>query len=163
MPRVGWFVVGFLLIAAVVGGWLNARGPFDTHPALAYDQFLADFGAGRVEQIVQWRDQLEVTEQGALRSVVVPADRDLPADLSQARATGGVGITYAGLPDAWLGSMTPWIPGLMALAALLIWVTAIVRSRRSTTGSAPQVGSDPGSSPVATGIPERDQSLYEPS
>jgi hypothetical protein len=147
MPRARWFVVGFLLIAAVVGGLLNQRGPFDVHPALAYDQFLVDFQAGRVDQIVQWRDQLEVTDQGALRSVVVPADRDLPADLGQARAAGGVGINYSGLPDEWLGRMTPWMPALLALAAVLIWVTAIVRSRRMTSGS----GSDrsAGLQPVA--------------
>jgi hypothetical protein len=135
MPPARWLVVGFLLIAVVVGGLLNARGPFDAHPALAYGQFLADFQAGKVEQTVQWRNQLEVTEQGALRSVVVPANRDLPADLAQARAAGGVGINYAGLPDAWLGVMTPWIPVLLASAALLIWVTAIVRSRRRASGS----------------------------
>jgi hypothetical protein len=135
MPRARWFVVGFLLIASVVGGLLNARGPFDAHPALAYDQFLAGFQASRVDQIVKWRDQLEVTEDGALLSVVVPADRDLPADLAKARAAGGVGINYAGVPDAWLGVMTPWIPGLLALAALVIWVTAILRSRRLASGS----------------------------
>jgi hypothetical protein len=136
MPRARWFVVGFLLIAAVVGGVLNARGPFDTHPALGYDQFLADFQAGKVEQIAQWRDQLEVTEQGALRSVVVPADRDLQADLGRARVAGGVGISFVGVPDAWLGTMTPWIPLLLALAAVLIWATAIVRSRRVASRSA---------------------------
>lgn len=97
-------------------------------PRSPYDQFLANVQAGRVEQIVQWRNQLEVTEQGGLRSVVVPADRDLFADLGQARAAGGVGISYAGLPDDWLGTMTPWIPVLIVLAALLIWVTAIVRT-----------------------------------
>src|SRR3990172_3541879 len=84
MPRARWFVVGFLLVAAVVGGVLNERGPFGAHSALAYDQFLADFQAGKVEQIVQWRDQLEVTEQGAMLSVVVPPERDLRADLGQA-------------------------------------------------------------------------------
>jgi hypothetical protein len=135
MPRVRWFVVGFLLIAAVIGGVLNARGPFDDHPALVYDQFLADFQAGGIEQIVQWRDHLEVTEQGTLLSVVVPADRDLPADLARARAAGGVGISYSRLPDAWLSVMTPWIPVLLSLAALLIWATAIMRSRRLALGS----------------------------
>jgi hypothetical protein len=138
MPHARWFVVGFLLIAAVVGGFLNARGPFDAHPALAYEQFLTDFETGSVGQIVQWRNQLEVTDRGAFRSVVVPADRDLLADLAQARAAGGVGINYSALPDAWLATMTPWIAVLLALAALVIWVTAIVRSRRlaSATGRA---------------------------
>lgn len=137
MPRARWFIVGFLLIAAVVGGMLNARGPFDAHPALAYDQFLADFQAGNVEQIVQWRDRLEVTEQGALFSVGVPAERDLPADLAQARRAGGVAINFAVLPDAWLGVMTPWVPVVLALAAVLIWVTAIARNRRAASGSSP--------------------------
>lgn len=136
MPRARWFVVGFLLIAAVAGGLLNARGPFGSHPALAYDQFLADFQAGKVEQITQWRDQLEVNEQGVLLLVVVPADRDLQSDLGQARVAGGVGLALASVPDAWLGAMTPWVPLLLALAAVLIWATAIARSRRAASGSA---------------------------
>jgi peptidoglycan/LPS O-acetylase OafA/YrhL len=135
MPRARWFVVGFLVVAAVVGALLNARGPFAAHQPLAYDQFLADFQAGRVEQIATWRDQLEVADQGTLRSVVVPANRDLPADLAAARAAGGVGLNYTALPDAWLTTMTPWIPVLLAVAALLIWVTAIVRNRRVMPGS----------------------------
>lgn len=137
MPRARWFVIGFLLVAAVLGGLLNARGPFDAHPAIAYDEFLADFQAGRVEQIVQWRSQLEVTEGATLLSVVVPTDRDLPADLAHARVAGGVGISYARLPDAWLGVMTPWVPVMLALAAVLIWGSATLRNRRSASGSGP--------------------------
>lgn len=144
MPRARWFVVAFLLFAAVIGGLLNARGPFDTHPSVAYDQFLADFQAGKVERIVQWQDRLEVTEQGALISVDVPADRDLPADLAQALRASGVGISYSRLPDAWLGTMTPWFPVVLALAAVLIWATAIVRSRRASR-------SGPAGSPRPTG------------
>jgi peptidoglycan/LPS O-acetylase OafA/YrhL len=135
MPRARWFVIGFLLIAAVVGGLLNARGPFDPHQPLAYDQFLADFQAGQVGQISQWRDQLEVTDQGALRSVVVPADHDLWSDIGQARWAGGVGISYAAIPDEWLGLMTPWVPLLLALGGFLLWVTAIARNRRLASGS----------------------------
>lgn len=137
MPRARWFVVGFLLIATVVGGLVNARGPFDAHPTLAYDQFIAAFQGGGVKRIVQWRDQLEVTEQGALRSVVVPPERDLAADLAQSRWAGGVGINHATLPDAWLGVMTPWVPFLLALVALLIWVSAVARSRRAASGAGP--------------------------
>jgi hypothetical protein len=136
MPRARWFVVGYLLVAAVVGGVLNERGPFGAHPALAYDQFLADFQAGKVERIVQWRDQLEVTEQGAMHSVVVPLERDLQADLGQARRASGVGISYTRLADQWLGLMTPWVPFLIAVAAILIWATAIARIRRSGFSSA---------------------------
>ncbi len=136
MLRARWFVVGFLLIAAVVGGLLTARGPFDAHPALTYEQFLADVQAGRVGQITQWRDQLEVTDQGTLRSVLVPADRDVQSDLARASWAGGVGISYAGLPDDWLGALTPWVPLLLALAAALIWASAIVRNRRAASGSA---------------------------
>jgi hypothetical protein len=135
MPRARWSVVGFLLIAAVVGALLNARGPFDSHPPLAYDRFLADFQAGKVVQIVQWRDRLEVIAEGTLRSVVVPAERDLPGDLARARSAGGVGMSYSSLPDAWLGAVTPWIPLLLALGGSLIWATAIVRSRRAASGS----------------------------
>lgn len=137
MPRSRSLIVGFLLIAAAVGGLLNARGPFDAHTDLAYDQFLTDFQAGNVEQIVQWRDRLEVTEQGALFSVGVPAQRDLPADLAQARHAGGVAINFAVLPDAWLGVMTPWVPVVLALASVLIWVAAMARNRRAASESSP--------------------------
>jgi hypothetical protein len=140
MPRSRWLLVGFLLVAAVVGGLLNARGPFDAHPALAYDQFLADFQVGQVGQIVQWRDELEVTEQAGLQLVTVPPERDLAADLAQARVAGGVGISYAGLPDSWLVPMTPWVPFLLALAAILIWVTAIMRSGRFGSQAGPSGG-----------------------
>jgi hypothetical protein len=85
MPRARWVVPGFLVVAALVGGVLNARGPFAEHPALAYTQFLADFEAGRVGQIVQWQDQLEITEDDQLLTVVVPPDADLFGDLTRAR------------------------------------------------------------------------------
>ena len=52
MPRARWFVVGFLFAAALVGGVLNERGPFGQHPSLSYTQFLADFQAGDVKQII---------------------------------------------------------------------------------------------------------------
>jgi hypothetical protein len=52
---------------------------------------------------------------------------------------------YTRLPDAWLVVMTPWVPFLLALAAVLIWVTAIARHwrQRSRTG--------PAASPQAAG------------
>jgi hypothetical protein len=138
MPRTRWFVAGFLLMALAIGGVLNARGPFDSHSSLGYDQFLADFQAGKVEQIVQWRDQLEVTEGATLFSVAVPAPRDLAADLALARRAGGVALDHSRLPDAWLGTTTPWVPFLLALAAVLIALTASGRSRRgSSLGSPP--------------------------
>ena len=62
MPRTRWIVIGGVLAVGIIGGALNARGPFAAHPSLAYPQFLADFQAGRVDQMAQWRDQLEVTE-----------------------------------------------------------------------------------------------------
>ena len=143
MPRSRWLLAGFLVVATVVSGLLNARGPFDAHPALAYDQFLADFQAGEVEQIVQWQDQLEVTEQHALRSVTVPPDRDLTADLALARVAGGVGLSYARLPDSWLIPMTPWVALLITLAAVVIWVTSVTRSRRLRPEAGPNGSAQP--------------------
>ncbi len=46
-------------------------------------------------------------------------------------------FAYSRLPDAWLGIMTPWLPFLVALAAVLIWATAIVRNRREALGTRP--------------------------
>ena len=131
MPRARWVVIGFVVVTALIGGVLNARGPFAPHPALAYPQFLADFEAGRVERIVQWQDRLEVTEGGRHLAVVVPPEVDLHADLVQARRAGGVGISFGHIPDAWLGLLTPWIPVLIVLAAVLIWTTGIARNRRA--------------------------------
>jgi hypothetical protein len=135
MPRARWFVVGFLLTAGLVGGVLNERGPFDQPPSLSYTQFLADSQAGDVEQIVQWRDRLEVTEADQLLLVTVPPDRDLTADLAHARLAGNAGISWAHIPDAWLSLFTPWVPFLILVAAALIWVTGIVRNRRAGSGS----------------------------
>jgi hypothetical protein len=143
MPRARWFVIGFLLVVAVAGGVLNERGPFAAHPTLAYDQFLVDFEAGRIEQIVRWRDQLEVTDQGALRSVVVPAGRDLPADLAAARRAGGVGLEYAVVPDAWFGLITPYAAGVIAIAGLLLWASAVLRDRHFRQGRSPRGEAQP--------------------
>lgn len=141
MPRARWWVVAVLVLA--VGSALNERGPFAANEALAYDTFLTDFQAGKVERIVQWRDRLEVTEEGGLFAVVVPPSRDLPLDLAQARLAGGVGISYSRLPDAWLGVMTPWGPLLLAAATALIWTWAVARRRVSALGRGVTPGVEP--------------------
>jgi len=133
MPRALWLVVGFLVLATLVGGVLNERGPFDAHPSLSYAQFLDDFGAGQVERIIQWRDQLEVTRQGELLTVLVPAGRDLPADLAQARRLGA--WSFSRVPDTWLYLHTPAVPILILVGAALLWATAIARNRRAASGS----------------------------
>ncbi|MEO5966276.1 MAG: hypothetical protein ABIR11_12480 [Candidatus Limnocylindrales bacterium] len=143
MSRTRWFVAGPLLFAAVMAGVLNAHGPFDAHPSLGYAPFLADFQAGKVERIVQWRDRLEVTESGVLLAVVVPPERNLDEDLDAARAAGGVGIDRANIPDAWLPMTTPSVPVLLAIAAALIWGTALVRNRRAPTWSHDASGANP--------------------
>ncbi len=144
MPRTRWLVVGFLLAAALVGGLLNGRGPFDQHPSLTYARFLADFQAGGVEQIVQWRNQLEVAETAQVLLVTVPPNRDVTADLAQARQAGGVGINFAQVPDPWLWLATPAVPILILIAGVLIWVASIARNRRI------EAGSNPSESPQAT-------------
>ena len=136
MPRARWFVLAFLLAVAVVGGVLNSRGPFGDHPGIAYDQVFTDYAARKIERISQWRDQLEIVEiDGSVVRAVVPPDRDFERDFDEARRTHMNAFAYSRLPDAWLGLMTPWVPAVLALAALLIWITAIVRSRRMASGS----------------------------
>lgn len=130
MPRARWFVIGFMVLAALAGGVLNERGPFGAHPSLAYGPFLADFEAGEVAEIVQWRDRLEVTEGDRLLLVTVPPDRDLAADLAQAKLAGNVGISWAHVPDPWLGRITPWVAFLILVAGVLVWTTSLARSRR---------------------------------
>lgn len=141
MSRTRSIVIGSLLAAGVIGGVLNARGPFAAHPSLSYPQFLADFEAGRVEQVEQWHDQLEVTEVSQRLLVVVPPDVDLAADLAQARWAGGVGISWARMPDPWLERYTPWVPVLILLASVLIWMGALARNRRATPSSPAPVAS----------------------
>jgi len=126
MPRVRWFVFAFLLVAALAGGILNERGPFDAHPTLSYEQFLGDFAAGRIPRIVQWRDQLEVNRNGQLMTVVVPDGRDLATDLAQARHLGA--WSFSGIPDSWLGLYTPAAAIVILIAASLIWATALIRN-----------------------------------
>jgi hypothetical protein len=138
MSRARWFVVGFLLIAAVLGGSLNALGPFGDHPRIAYDQVFADYAARRIDHISQWRDQLEIVEvDGTVLRAVVPPGRDFASDFDVARHTYMNAFAYSRLPDPWLVVMTPWIPSLLALAAVLIWGTAVARSRRQASGIGP--------------------------
>jgi hypothetical protein len=136
MARARWIAVGFLLVAAIAAVVLNERGPFGTHPTVAYPAFLADFAAGRVERIVQWRDRLEVTVGDRLVSVTVPPEADLATDLGRARVAGGVGLSLTRLPDAWLGTLTPLVPGLILVAAAVTWATALVRNGRRAGWSA---------------------------
>jgi hypothetical protein len=135
MPRARWFVVGFLVAGALVGGVVNERGPFDEHPSLSYTQFLVDVQAGDVREIVQWRDRLEVTEAGQLLTVIVPPENDAAAGLAQARLAGKGGINWVYIPDAWLSLFTPWVPFLILVAGMVIWVTAIARNRRDRSAS----------------------------
>ena len=137
MPRTRWLVIGFLLATGIVGGVANARGPFADHPALTYSQFLTDVAAGRVGQIVQWRDRLEVTDGSQVLLVTVPADADVVGDYAQARISGGVPMAWATIPDPWLGLTTPWVPVLILVAGSLIWIGALVRGRRARTSGTP--------------------------
>jgi len=132
MRRARWLVVGFVVLAALVGWVLNERGPFGDHPPLPYAQFLADWGAGRVDDAVQWRDRVEVTEGGRLLLVTVPPGRDLQADLAQASPGGS---RWAEIPDNWLRLYTLWVPLLILVAAILLWTTAIARNRRADAGA----------------------------
>lgn len=118
---------------ALVVGVLGSRGPFGEHPVLAYDQFLTDFQAGRVGQVTQWRDQLEVSDSGQLWSVTVPPDRDVLLDLGPARFEGGVGINYGSVPDPWLTTTAPLVPAAFAVAGLVVWVTAMRGAGRGAT------------------------------
>lgn len=130
MPPTRWLVIGFLLVVGIVGGVLNARGPFARHPSISYAQYLADVAAGRVEQVVQWRDQLEVTEGAELFLVAVPPQADVPADLKQAAWNGGVGFNLEIIRDGWLSAYTPWVPLLILIAGASIWIGSLVRDRR---------------------------------
>jgi len=130
MPRTRWIVLGFLLVVGIVGGLINARGPFAAHPSISYPQYLADVGAGRVEQVIRWRDRLEVTEGSELLLVAVPPQADVDADLKQAAWSGGVGFSLETIPDWWLAAYTPWVPLLIVVAGALIWIGALVRDRR---------------------------------
>jgi hypothetical protein len=139
MLRTRWLVIGFVVAAACIGGLINEHGPFADRPALAYPQFLADVRAGRVAEVTSWRDRLEVTESGRLLIVVVPPGTDLVADLANASEAGGGVRSWAGIPDAWIGGYTPWIPLLVLVAGSLIWGGALVRNRRAGTAGAASI------------------------
>jgi hypothetical protein len=49
-----------------------------------------------------------------------------------------VGISLSVIPDDWVGIFTPWIPGLIILVGVVIWVPALARARR--LNAAGQVG-----------------------
>jgi hypothetical protein len=118
-------IVGILIIGSVI----NAAGPFGAHPTLAYSQFLADFETGHVEQIVRWRDRLEVAKASELFLVTVPDGADVALDLGQARVRGGVGIAFQTISDGWLVRDTPLVPMLLVGAGLFLWFPAARRGR----------------------------------
>lgn len=133
MPRARWIVLGALLAVSAAGWLLNERGPFEAHPPLAYDSFLADARAGSVERVVRWRDRLEVSEAGRLLAVTIPAGRDLAADLA---AAGPLGPRSSGsIPDQWIGLYTPWVPALLLAAGALTWGSALLRNRRAAASA----------------------------
>ena len=125
MSRGRWLFIAAFIAVSVVGTVINNLGPFAPHPELSYAAFLADYRAGKVPEIAQWRDRLEVSDGGTLNLVVVPADRDLRADLAAGRAPTGVGFSMRGFPDSWLVQFTPFIPGLLVLGALILWLPAL--------------------------------------
>jgi hypothetical protein len=127
--RTRWLVVAAVLAVGFVGASINARGPFDERPSLAYAQFLADIGTGRVDRVTRWRDRLEVAEGERIVIVTVPAEADLAADLAAAEAAGGTVPGIATIPDDWLVSYTPWIAGLLVVAGTAVWVRAILPGR----------------------------------
>lgn len=129
-------VVAVLIAVALVGGAVDALGPFGPHPALAYARFLADFEVGRVDRIVQWRDRLEVREGSESFLVVVPEGADLSGDLAQARLAGGVGISFGRIQDEWIAMYTPWVPALLLVGGLAVWLPAVRRLRPGEGGSA---------------------------
>ncbi len=118
-------IVGILIIGSVI----NAAGPFGAHPTLAYSRFLADFETGHVQQIVRWRDRLEVAKASELFLVTVPDGADVALDLGQARVRGGVGINFATIPHNWLVPYTPLVPMLLLGGGLLLWLPAARRGR----------------------------------
>jgi hypothetical protein len=130
VARRGWLVVLVALGAVIlVGSLVSARGPFAGAPALAYDRFLADVRAGAVDEVTQWRDQLQVIEGDAVWVVTVPSDRDLGADLAAAEAAGHGIPSRGSIADPWLGALTPWIAGLVLIVGLLVWVPAALAMR----------------------------------
>ncbi len=129
MLRTRWLVIAALLGVAILGSVIDARGPFAAHSSISYPQFLADFEAGRVQEITQWRDRLEITEGPELLLVTVPAGVSLMDDLGQARLRGGIGINLSTIPDAWLSSFTPLIPALLLVVGLVLWLPALLRRR----------------------------------
>ncbi len=127
-------LVATITAIVIVGTAINAAGPFHAHPALAYSQLLADFEAGRVEQITQWRNRLEVTARAGTFLAEIPDGADFPLDLTRARVAGGVGSSLAVLPDDWLVPLTPWVPALLLVAGLVIWLRAVLLGRRDGWG-----------------------------
>ncbi len=127
--------IAALIAVFLVGSVINAVGPFAPHPQLSYAAFLADFRGGKVGHISKWRDRLEVTEADAFYLVVVPPDRDLSLDLTAEYAATPVGFSYEGIPDDWLTQFTPWVPALLALAGLVLWLPAARLRRIGRSGS----------------------------
>jgi hypothetical protein len=113
-------VLGFFFLAAA----LEVVGPFPSRPEMAYGQFLDEVAAGRVQRAVWWRDRVEVTRGDEVFSVRVPAGADFPDEFYAAAASAKVGMSWSGLPDQWVWTMTPIVPAGLAVSAIVLLVLA---------------------------------------
>ncbi len=139
MTRSRALLIVAVIAIGVLGGAINARGPFADHPTLTYPQLIADVGAGHVGIVSQWRDRLEVTEGSHVFLVTVPAGADAFLEVSTARLGGGAALGFERIPDDWLAISNPGIPALMLIVGVVIWVPAVRRwrdERRVSTGPA---------------------------
>lgn len=131
MPRARTVAVGLLVVAGLVGTFLNERGPFADTPVITYEQVFTDYAAQKVEQFSQWRDQIQIREtDGRVFRAVVPAGHTFFDDFARARETYIYGYAYESVPDDWLAMSTPWAPMLLLIAAVLIWSSSLIRGRR---------------------------------
>lgn len=145
-------VLGFFFLAAA----LEVAGPFPSRPEMGYRQFLDEVAAGRVQRVVWWRDRVEVTRGDEVFSVRVPAGADFPDEFYAAAAEAKVGMSWSGLPDQWVWTMTPIVPAALVAAAAVLLVLACRgrASRRPASGAVPPARPpwpDPGSDQNAPG------------
>jgi hypothetical protein len=122
--------VGLLTSAAEWSG----LAPFGPHQSLSYAQFLGDIGAGRVDEIVQWRNRLLVTEAGEQFLIVAPEGTDIRAAVAAARPVGVAPPGVGGIPDNWLITLTPFVPVALLVVGLLAWLPSVMRRRGGRRG-----------------------------
>ena len=133
---VGLVAIALVAAAALIYSWISAPAA----STVGYSQFLADVEAGRVTEVVQVGETLEVNGSNGAYLVTTPTIlTDVYADVGRAAAAGeGVVPQFSAHPEtdtSWIGLLlTALLPFAVVLVVFVLVLLLIVRPARAQGG-----------------------------